>query len=67
MSRVVRVTFSDDVYAELKAIADEGGVDLSAVLTRAVSLEKYARDALREGCHLLVERDGDLLELRLGP
>jgi predicted CopG family antitoxin len=63
MPKRVNVKFSDEVYGELAKIAKERGVTLSDVLRDAVTLEKYAADAKREGGRLLIERDGETREL----
>jgi hypothetical protein len=64
MAKRVNVYFSDQVYDELRRIAQERGKTLSDVLRDAVTLEKLLADTRREGGRLLLEKgDGEMREL----
>jgi hypothetical protein len=59
----VNVTFSEQAYATLVALAQAEGKTLSETLRDALALKKWMADAQRAGAHVLIERNGRLQEV----
>jgi len=61
----VNVDMPSKVYRELDELSEARGKSKAQILRDAVSLEAWIDDIQKDGGRLLVERDGQVTEVRL--
>jgi hypothetical protein len=64
-SKRVNVIFSPQQYQVLKALAEQQGINVSDVLRQALALTKIIAEAEQNNEKFLIEKNGQLQQLRL--
>jgi hypothetical protein len=62
-TRRVNVNFSEGAYEDLAQIAKRRNKNVSDVVRDAIAFEKWYQDTVKDGGHVLVERDGRVQEI----